>query len=158
MDGQVIDQLSRIWASAADRRRVLRLLGAGVLTASWLRRGQDAVAQVDEAQETCAQDADCQDGDANPCSGAACLEGVCTFFIVDCIAGTICCGNGECCPVEASGNCTADADCAPTMSDPCRDAMCVNGTCLAQRMTCPPDQFCHLGSCVPIGPTSISMP
>jgi hypothetical protein len=106
----------------------------------------------------CTHDADCQDGDANPCSGAACVDGFCTFFIVDCIAGTICCGNGAAFPVEESGNCKADADCALSSGDPCREAMCVHGTCLLQRITCPPDQFCRLGSCTPIGPAPIAMP
>jgi hypothetical protein len=158
VDGQVFARITRRWSIAADRRRLLRFLGASVLATWELRRGPSAVAQMDTGPMTCTQDADCQDGDANPCSGATCLDGLCTFFIVDCIAGTICCGNGACCPDEASDSCTTDTDCAQTRSDPCRETTCVTGTCLSQGVPCPPGQFCHLDSCAPIGPAPIAMP
>jgi hypothetical protein len=107
---------------------------------------------------TCTQDADCQDGDADHCTGATCQEGFCTFFIVTCIPGTTCCGNGECCPVEATGGCTADTDCVETSGDPCWRAMCANGTCLSQRVTCPPGEFCRDGACGSIGAVPFLVP
>jgi hypothetical protein len=120
VDGPDFDRMARLWGTSADRRRALRLIGAGVIAGSWLGRGSNiTAAQTSVAQMTCTQDADCQDGDADPCTGAACQDGFCTFTIVSRIPGTNCCGNGECCPAGESGGCTADADCVPTSSDPC---------------------------------------
>lgn len=48
-------------------------------------------------QRTCQSDADCLDGDSDACTGAACEEGTCVYFIVTCAPGFVCCGNGECC-------------------------------------------------------------
>jgi hypothetical protein len=104
VDEHAFDRMSRLWGTSTDRRWALRLVGTSVMAGFWLGRGgKTAAAQGSGAQMTCTQDADCQDGDADPCTGAACQEGFCTFFIVSCIPGTICCGNGECCPVEATG-------------------------------------------------------
>ena len=158
MDGYVFDRMARLWATTTDRRRTLRLIGAGVIAGTGIGRGKSAAAQTSAAQMTCTQDADCQDGDADACTGAACSDGFCTFFIVSCIPGTICCGNGECCPVGGAGSCTADDDCGLTSINPCHRAMCVQGTCLSQRVTCPPGEFCHYGSCAPIGPAPIPVP
>ena len=158
MDGYVFDRMARLWATTTDRRRTLCLIGAGVIAGTGIGRGKSAAAQTSVAQMTCTQDAECQDGDGDPCTGGLCQEGFCTFFIVSCIPGTICCGNGECCPVEATGGCTADAGCVQTSSDPCWRAVCTNGTCLSQRVTCPPGEFCRDGSCGPIGLAPISLP
>jgi hypothetical protein len=151
VDERAFDRMARLWGANADRRRALQLIGAGVIAGSGLRRGKTTAAQTSAGQMTCTQDADCQDGDADPCTGATCQEGFCTFFIVSCIPGTICCGNGECCSIEATGACTADTDCAQTSGDPCWRATCANGTCLSQRVTCPPGEFCRDGVCRSIG-------
>lgn len=45
----------------------------------------------------CTQDAVCVDGDLDSCTSGACVDGTCTFFIVDCLPGYACCGNGACC-------------------------------------------------------------
>ncbi len=157
MDGYVFDHMARLWATTTDRRRMLRLIGASVIATSWLSRGKVAAAQTSVAQMTCTQDVDCQDGDADPCTGGICQEGFCTFFIVSCIAGTTCCGNGECCTAGGTGGCTVDADCVQTSSDPCWRATCADGICLSQRVTCAPGEFCRDGRCAPIGtgPTSV---
>lgn len=157
MNGHAFDRMTRLWGTSTDRRRALQLIGAGLVVGSGLSREKTAAAQTSVAQMTCTQDADCQDGDADPCTGATCQEGFCTFFIVSCIPGTICCGNGECCAAGESGRCAADADCVPTSSDPCWTAMCANGVCLSQRVSCPPGEFCRDGSCAPIGSAPIPM-
>ena len=136
----------------------LRLIGAGVLAGFWLGRSMTAAAQTSVAQMTCTQDADCRDGDPNSCTGASCLNGFCTYFIVSCNPGTMCCGNGECCPVGGTGICTADTDCMQTSSDPCRRAMCASGACISERITCPPGEFCRIGTCTRIGPAPIPVP
>ena len=68
-------------------------------------------------QRFCSQDADCQvAGDA--CTGGQCIEGSCTFYIVDCVPGYSCCGNGECCP----NPCTTDEECTSPL-------LCTTGFC-----------------------------
>jgi hypothetical protein len=114
VDGHAFDRITRLWGTSTDRRRALRLIGAGIMAGSWIGRRKTAAAQTNMGQITCTQDADCQDGDLDPCTGAACQEGFCTFFIVACIPGTICCGHGECCTAEATEGCTADTDCVQT--------------------------------------------
>jgi hypothetical protein len=158
VDERAFDRMARLWGTSTDRRRALRLIGAGVIAGFWLGRGKTTAAQTSAGQMTCTQDADCQDGDAATCTGAACQDGFCTFFIVSCIPGTICCGNGECCPVEVTGGCTADTDCVQTSGDPCWRAVCTNGTCLSQRVMCPPSEFCRDGTCAPIGLAPIPVP
>ena len=57
----------------------------------------------------CASDADCQNADADPCTGVRCEGGTCAPYILTCIAGFTCCG-GECvadCP-DGQG---VDANC-----------------------------------------------
>ena len=159
MDGHAFDRITRLWGTSTDRRRALRLIGAGVMAGSWARRGGAfATAQEAVAQMTCTQDADCQDGDADLCTGGICQEGFCTFFIVSCIAGTTCCGNGECCTAGGNGGCTADADCVQTSGDPCWGTRCVTGACVVQHVECPAGAYCRYGACVPFGARSIPMP
>lgn len=43
----------------------------------------------------CASDAECQDADADPCTGVRCEGGTCAPYILTCAAGFTCCG-GEC--------------------------------------------------------------
>jgi len=158
VDGYVFDRMARLWATTTDRRRTLRLIGAGVIAGTGIGRGKSAAAQTSAAQMTCTQDADCQDGDADPCTGGLCQEGFCTFFIVSCIEGTACCGNGECCTAEGTGGCTADADCVQTSGDPCWKATCLMGACAVRHVECPVGEFCRDGTCAPIGHVPISTP
>ena len=151
MNGHAFDRMARFWGTSTDRRRTLRLIGAGVIAGTGIGRGKSAAAQTSVAQLTCTQDADCQDGDADPCTGGLCQEGFCTFFIVSCIEGTTCCGNGECCPVGESGGCLADTDCSPASDDPCEGVRCEAGTCVPFLATCGPDfTCCGNGVCCPL--------
>ena len=151
MNGNAFDRIARIWSKPTDRRGVLRLMGAGVMTGSWLSRGKTIAAQTTAEQMTCAQDADCSDGDADPCTGAACVDGFCTFFIVSCIPGTTCCGNGECCPAGEPSGCLADADCSPASDDPCEGLRCEDGQCVPFLVTCASDlACCGSGLCCPV--------
>jgi hypothetical protein len=158
VDGHVFDRMARLWATTTDRRRTLRLIGAGVIAGTGIGNGKSAAAQTSVAQMTCTQDADCQDGDADPCTGGLCQEGFCTFFIVSCIEGTTCCGNGECCTTGGTGGCTADADCVQAGDDPCWKATCLTGACAVRHVECPAGEFCRDGTCAPIGRVPISVP
>ena len=81
---------------------------------------------------TCQTDADCLDGDADPCTGATCTDGTCAFFIVDCVPGHVCCGNGECCPFE----CQTTADCPPDPTG-CNSVGCTDdGRCVSTLIAC----------------------
>ncbi len=53
---------------------------------------------TEDSGETCSQDSDCQEAEADPCTGALCDAGSCSYTSVHCIPGYVCCGNGECCP------------------------------------------------------------
>jgi hypothetical protein len=151
VDGPRFDRIARIWGTGTNRRRALRLIGSGVLASSWLGRGKTTVAQTSTAQTTCTQDADCADGDSDSCTGAACVDGSCTFFIVSCIPGTICCGNGECCPAGEPGGCLADTDCSPTSGDPCEGVRCESGGCVTFMVDCTPGFVCcGNGVCCPV--------
>jgi hypothetical protein len=159
VDGHAFDRMARLWGTSTHRRRALQLIGAGVLSGSWLGRGSKiAAAQTSVEQMTCTQEADCQDGESDPCTGASCQEGFCTYFIVSCIPGTTCCGNGECCAAGGSGGCMADADCVQINGDPCWGTQCVSGVCVARHVECPAGEFCRNGTCVPFGhvPNSVS--
>jgi hypothetical protein len=61
-----------------------------------------APAQVvtEDSGETCSQDSDCAPAEPDPCTGAFCDAGSCTYTSVACMRGHVCCGNGECCPEE----------------------------------------------------------
>jgi hypothetical protein len=146
MDGQRFDEIARTLGGGTNRRRILRALGAvipgGMAIAS---RAGSAVAQ---APTVCFQDSDCIEGSDNPCSGASCVGGTCTFFIVDCIPGYGCCGNGECCPESAgSAACSSDADCVDDDPDPCTGSTCQNGTCTPYSLLCVEGFVCCRGEC-----------
>jgi Raf kinase inhibitor-like YbhB/YbcL family protein len=53
---------------------------------------------TEDSGEPCSQDSDCIPAEPNPCTGAVCDAGSCSYTSVHCIRGYICCGNGECCP------------------------------------------------------------
>ena len=151
MDGQQFDRIARSWATRTNRRRALQFVGIGSLVAWWQRAGRDSAAQETQGPTPCSQDADCFDGDADACTGATCDEGFCTYFIVDCISGHACCGNGSCCPVKEDGSCLADSDCMPASGDPCEGARCEGGSCVPFLATCAPDfACCGNGVCCPI--------
>lgn len=159
LDAHQFDHISRSWVQRTPRRGLFRLVTAGLL-ARWSSRhgGQSVEAQespeptvVDpQGRIACAQDADCADGDLDPCTGATCVDGVCAFFIVGCIPGYVCCDNGACCPSGETENCLSDADCIPASSDPCAGSWCERGTCLPFLVTCAPGFVCcDNGSCCP---------
>jgi hypothetical protein len=99
---------------------------------------------------TCTQDADCQDGNADPCTGGRCEGGTCTFTSVFCAPEFACCGNGECCPEESPGSvaCASDADCQDADADPCTGTRCEGGTCVPYILTCAAGSTCCAGACV----------
>lgn len=153
MDGPDFDRITRSWARRTNRRGALRGLAAGLLTGwGWRRSGGAAVAQEGPAAITCTQDAECLDGDLDPCTGATCVDGSCTYFIVDCIPGHVCCDNGACCPSEEPGICLTDADCMPTSGDPCEGTLCEGGVCVSFLVSCAADHACcGNGACCPTG-------
>ena len=63
----------------------------------------------------CTADADCPDDD-DPCTVAACVDGQCALFTLDCPPGSVCCGNGACCE-----------PCGPTVCAP--GDVCCNPSC-----------------------------
>ena len=151
MDGNAFDRMTRLWGASTDRRRALRLIGAGVMAGSWLGRGGTVAAAPSRlAQTTCSQDADCQDADGDPCTGGRCEGGTCTFTNAFCAPGFVCCGNGECCPEGSPGPgaCASDADCQDADADPCTGARCEGGACVPYILTCAPGFTCCAGECV----------
>ena len=152
MDGRQFDRIARSLAKPTSRRRALQFVGMGFLVAWWQRVRRDAAAQEIPEPTPCSQDADCLDGDADACTGGACVDGLCTYFIVDCIPGHVCCGNGACCPVEEGGGCLGDADCVAASDDPCAGARCEGGSCVPYQATCDPGFVCcGNGVCCPVG-------
>jgi hypothetical protein len=152
VDERQFDRIARSWATRTNRRRALRFMGIGSLVAWWQRTERDSAAQETQGATPCSQDADCLDGDADACTGATCVDGFCSYFIVDCISGHICCGNGSCCPVEEGGSCLADTDCVTVSDDPCAGARCEGGSCVPFLATCAPDfACCGNGDCCPVG-------
>jgi len=152
VDERQFDRIARSWATRANRRRALRFVGVGSLIAWWQRTERDSVAQETQGPTPCSQDAECLDGDADACTGAACVDGLCTYFIVDCMPDHTCCDNGSCCPVEGGGNCLADADCVAASEDPCEGARCEGGSCVPFLATCAPDfACCGNGVCCVVG-------
>ena len=70
----------------------------------------------------CASDADCQDADADPCTGARCEGGTCVPYILTCTAGFTCCA-GACvadCPdgQGVDANCQCPGESASSGGDP----------------------------------------
>ena len=153
MDGQQFDELVRVAAIGANRRQVLRALAVGLAGSLVFPNRKPGVAAQDAGAQgpaKCATDSDCVDPDTDPCTGATCEGGTCAFFIVDCIPGYVCCGNGECCPDTGSGQCQSDADCAEGDGDPCTGARCENGACTYHIATCAPGFVCcGNGECCP---------
>jgi hypothetical protein len=150
MEGREFDRMTRSWARRTHRRRAVQGLVASVLAGWGWRRSATVGAQEDPGMVACSQDADCVDGDLDPCTGASCLDGACAYFIVDCIPGHVCCGNGACCPSGEPGSCLADADCILDGSDPCQGARCEGGTCVPFLVSCAPDfACCGAGECCP---------
>jgi hypothetical protein len=154
MAGQRLDHFARELGTAVDRRGALRAV-AGVLLAvafTWRshRRGL--------AQETlpppCRSDDDCLGDGLDTCMGAYCLDGVCETFVVDCLPGDVCCGNGSCCPGTGVIGCFADADCAIASDDPCLVARCESGQCAMLIVDCAPGfSCCGSGECCPVEST-----
>ncbi len=146
MDDRRFDEIVRTWGGGTSRRQVLWALGASVAGTLLLPFRVIGAATQNVGAVTCVQDSDCADADGNACTGGRCDNGTCAFFIVDCVSGYICCGNGECCP--ETGQCQSDADCADADGDPCTGATCENGTCVVSSVLCVPGFVCCGGGCV----------
>lgn len=138
------------WAEAGVRSRAL---GASIL--SGIVFGSRASITPAQAPTMCIQDGDCLAGAPEPCSGARCDGGFCTYFIVSCIPGYVCCGNGECCP---AASCLSDADCAGADANPCTVARCDHGTCVPYILTCAPGIVCCAGACAQSCPAALPHP
>jgi hypothetical protein len=152
------DRVTRTLSAPTHRRPVLRgLAAAGLARIEW-RRAPPAAAQVGSAGTGCTHDARCVPSDHDPCTGVACVDGLCTFFAVDCITGYTCCGSGTCCSIGATGSCQTDGDCRPIGNNPCWSTACVYGRCVAQHGICPAAAFCRQGACVPCGAWAIPIP
>lgn len=151
MDGFQFDAIVRILGVRGQRRRIFQLLGAGVLISGGARGlARPTRAQQAPEPQACVDDTDCTTGDLDPCTGNACVDGLCTYFIVDCMPGHACCGNGACCPTGDSGACLEDADCGPVSDDPCAGARCEGGSCTPFLTACAPDfTCCGNGACCP---------
>lgn len=151
MDGPQFDAFVRTCGKKRARRRTLQIVGTGLLVA-WGSRlvARTAGAQETSAPDACAEDAECFDGDLDPCTGGGCVDGLCTYFIVDCIPGYVCCGNGECCPGGEPGSCETDADCALSGDDPCAGVRCEGGSCVPFLVPCAAGfACCGNGTCCP---------
>lgn len=143
MDRRRFDAIARASAGANNRRELLRAIAALVCGGVGFElRGKPTRAQSPAA---CVQNSDCFGGAADPCTGASCDGGLCTYFIVSCIPGFVCCGNGACCP--AAAQCQSDLDCAEATDDPCAGATCENGVCVPFILTCAAGFVCCKGTC-----------
>jgi len=98
MDGPRFATLVRTVVAPRTRRHLLQRLAAMGIATLGLRLGTVTVAgQVVSTDETCRQDSDCLPAEPDPCTGAYCDAGSCTYTSVACMRGHLCCGNGECC-------------------------------------------------------------
>lgn len=104
MDGHRFDTLVKNLAAPRSRRHLLQRLVAPAAAALALRLSTvTGAGQVVSTDETCSQDSDCLPAEADPCTGAFCDAGSCTYTNVACIPGYVCCGNGACCPEGEEG-------------------------------------------------------
>ena len=156
MEGRRFDAIARSSAGASSRRGLLRAIAALVLGDAAFDARDNLTRARSQGPAACVQDADCLGGE-DACTGAACDGGQCIYFIVSCLPGYECCGNGACC-AEAE-RCQSDLDCAETADDPCAGATCANGLCVPYILTCAPGFTCCKGTCaVSCGDASIDSP
>lgn len=160
MDGKEFDRITRAWARRTGRRGLLQFLVGGLVAGlGWRHAVRSVTAQEEPGFIACVQDADCVDGDLDPCTGASCIDGSCAYFVVDCIPGHVCRGNGACCPTRESGACLAATDRVPTSRDPCEGVPCEGGTCVPFLVSCAPDFVCcGGGSCCPANGSTSGLP
>jgi hypothetical protein len=157
VDEQSFDRIARALGANASRRVSLRIAAAAILAATGpAGRRRAAAAQGSPAPQRppgpmfCRQNDDCLSGELDPCTGAACVDGLCLTFIVDCIPGYVCCGNGQCCPPGEPGVCLSDDDCFQPDGDPCQGVHCEAGTCVPFLVSCAPGFVCcGSGQCCP---------
>ena len=99
MEGHRFDSLMRTLAAPGSRRRLLQGFVVTATTGLALRLSTGTVAAqvVTDSDETCTQNSDCMPAEPDPCTGAVCDAGSCSYTSVACIPGYVCCGNGECC-------------------------------------------------------------
>jgi hypothetical protein len=143
--------LTRAFAGRAGRRETLFLAAWGLLGGRQAHTDATPAAQVVNSPGTCVSDLDCETEGQGGCLAASCIGGRCLSYVVDCMEGSVCCGNGQCCPAGETHACLSDADCAVLGANPCAGARCVAGTCASYILTCAPDHTCRKGACVPIG-------
>ena len=151
MDGTAFDLLARRLATQRSRRTLLGGL-AVAFAGERLRRAAMASAQTADSSgvAVCAEDADCSADSPDPCTGATCVDGACTYFIAACAPGYTCCGNGSCCPDGGPTVCASDADCV-VPDDPCAGGSCDNGTCVTFLVLCVEGTTCcGNGACCPV--------
>lgn len=143
MNGSRFDEIAHALAADVTRRQILHSIAAVItgITAFSVRAG----ATTAQSPTACFQDRDCLGDTTNPCSGASCVGGACTFFIATCIPGYVCCGNGGCCPAAAL--CLSDADCVNDDPDPCTGVSCQDGMCLPYIVSCIDGFVCCDGAC-----------
>ena len=106
MQAHRFDSLMRTLTAPGSRRRLLRGFAVTAATGLALRLSTGAVAgQVvsEDSGETCTEDSDCIPAEPDPCTGAVCDAGSCSYTSVACMPGYVCCGNGECCPEGDAG-------------------------------------------------------
>ena len=151
MGGHRFDEIVRAAVAGASRRQVLRALAAGIVGGLTFGARSGRIAAQDAegfGATSCAQDGDCAHGDG--CTGGRCDNGLCTLFVVHCVAGYVCCGNAECCPGTNADHCQTDADCDDGDGDPCTGARCENGACTYAIASCAPGFVCcGNGECCP---------
>jgi hypothetical protein len=120
MNQHRFDTLVRTVAATRNRRRLLHGLAATAVAGVVLRPGVRTVAgQVvtEDSGETCSQDSDCMPAEPDPCTGAFCDAGSCTYTSVACMRGHVCCGNGECC-LEGDDDTSPDVTSSEGVAEP----------------------------------------
>jgi hypothetical protein len=157
MNQQQFDRIARRFATAVDRRALLRAAVATMVAHALGGLGRVAAGQ-EVCPDGCAEDEictdrgcvtpctrhpDCRNKYDDPCVSNRCIDGVCVTAIVECLPGSAC-FDGECFPTS----CELDTDCA--VFDPCRWGRCgVDGRCefidLDPCVICAGDEEC-LGS------------
>jgi hypothetical protein len=150
MAGRQLDHFARELGAAVDRRGAFRALAGLLLAATFSWRSRRRGLAQGTLTPSCRGDDDCLSDEFDTCMGAYCLDGVCETFVVDCLPGDVCCGNGSCCPSADVIECFADADCAIASDDPCLFAVCESAQCAMLIVDCAPGfSCCGTGECCP---------
>ena len=127
MDDQRFDDLTRLLGASGSRRRALRLLVAGVLTAGGLGRwpGPSRAQGCLANDEACDKDDECCTG---VCSGSVC---VCRAEGEPCVTPSDCCDD-EFGPLLCTDGVCAQPTCTREMEDCGRYGPCCSGSCVGE--------------------------